>query len=821
MNRNPLPSRAITILLTLLALSGIPLLAKAEAAGEKDFFSGSVDAGIRTTTIDGDREKFMEYRDIDSGFFLEDFNLKYDRPGSSTYFDLSIKNLDREDEFFGIKGGRYGSYRYRLFYDSIPHTYGTGKSLFSGFGTDYLSIPDPVQSELQSSELTRAARGSNPLAPAPLDTAQQNTVRGLFGSADEQTFKVVRKKSGFWYEQDLPNDVKTWLKLSSEKREGTNPISTGTYERFPQAGLISGTTATHTADFFFVSGAELAEPIDYVTTMISAGAGVYKKTWLADLEYSFTDFKNEFSALRWDNPFRISDATATSATDAAVTPANNAFNRGRFAAGQLALPPDSESHDFNVSGSAALPMDGRLSVNIGYGWITQEEAFLPYTLNSAVAGVAGAPADITNPAILPARDLAGEVKTLSGSTALTFKPADALLVTAKYRYYQYDDKSSRIQFPGYVAFGESYWRTKRNDPGTDNVRNEPFSFTKQAADLSFDYHLSRPLTLMLETGWEAWDYEELRLDSSDEYSIGAGVLYKPSRASSLKVAYTFADKDVDGYKTGNTAANPEAVGLVNYNWADRERNKVEARYQVLLRDTVTAGLSGRYYEDDYAEDDRLGLKEVKDYVAGVNVAYSPSGAFTVSTMYTREYRKDFIRNGAKDDSFNVTASTLDDPFTADAFNPFNYWNTEIENTIDTVGIDVTFPLITGKLDFSTGYNFSYGKMKFTNDNPNAAEARAATGQDAKLANAITEDWPDVKNRLHEIRASLTYAVTQNLSASLRYLYEWYTLTDFTWDQMDNYLAGSTDENSTRFVFMNPTYRKYEAQVASVNMIYRF
>jgi hypothetical protein len=47
-------------------------------------------------------------------------------------------------------------------------------------------------------------------------------------------------------------------------------ITAGTYERFNQGanGL------PHTADLFLVSGADLAEPIDYRTTTLSVGAGI-------------------------------------------------------------------------------------------------------------------------------------------------------------------------------------------------------------------------------------------------------------------------------------------------------------------------------------------------------------------------------------------------------------------------------------------------------------------------------------------------------------------------------------------------------------------
>lgn len=69
----------------------------------------------------------------------------------------------------------------------------------------------------------------------------------------------------------------------------------------------------------------------------------------------------------WDNPFRITDATAPNASDVAAAPGDNGFNRGRFAKGQLSLLPDSQSHDVTASFSLDLPHRSRFTGTVGYG----------------------------------------------------------------------------------------------------------------------------------------------------------------------------------------------------------------------------------------------------------------------------------------------------------------------------------------------------------------------------------------------------------------------------------------------------------------------
>jgi MtrB/PioB family decaheme-associated outer membrane protein len=679
-------------------------------------------------------------------------------------------------------------------------------------------MADSVQSILQAVEQTRGERGGNPLTDTTgEDALAQAIVRGLYAQANPMVFSLKREKTGFSLEFHVTGDIKLYTKVTNEKRNGIRLTSAGTYERFAQGPSGIG----HTADLFLVSGADLAEPIDYRTTTVSAGAGIHKKNWLADLEYSFTNFNNRNAALIWDNPFRIADAPATGSAD---LPATNGYNRGRFALGQLSLVPDSKAHDFTLSGSFDLPLNGRLSTTFGYGWITQDDPFLPYTLNSALSGDDGGPASITDPAILPKRSLDGKVKTLSNSTVVALKPAKPLKVTAKYRYYQYDNKSAEILFPGYAGFGESNWRTIKNDTNTTDapVRNEPLSFKRQSVELSLDYHVAKPLTLILEGGWEGWDREKLRIDSTTEYSAGGGFLFKPARNTSLKASYKYSKRTVDGYKTGDQAENPEAKGLLNFDWADRVRHKADARFQYQPLDMVSLGITGQYMNDKLAKGALFGLKKVEDIAGGVDVSFTPSERLSFFLNYMREHRKSAMNMGAKDDAFDLASTTGDEAALFGNFNPANYWNTDIKETTDTVGVGATVSFIPGKLTLNTSYNLSYNKSEVTTVNPNSALA-VANGftAGAKLANAVAQPWPAVVNRQHEVKANLAYKWFANLTVGVSYLFEWYQLDDFAWDNMQPYMAGLSAENLTRFVFADATYKKHEAHVGQLYLAYKF
>jgi len=789
--------------------------------------SGSVDVGVQQKKVSGSSEKFEEYRDVKNGFLVNDASIRIENDKSRNFIDVKIKNPLQENEFYSLTGGKHGSYKYNIFFDSIPHNFSNGVLLFNGAGTNRLTIADNVQNSLQAVEQTRGERGpsTNTVDPRTDTTGEdalaQAIVRGLYAEANPFTFRLKREKAGFGFDYNFTDDIKAFAKVTNEKRTGARVISAGTYERFNQGnnGL------PHTADLFLVSGADLAEPIDYRTTTLSVGVGIYKKSWLADIEYGFTDFRNRNSALVWDNPFRITDASATNNVDNNIA---DPFNRGRFAHGQLSLVPDSRSHDITASAAVDLPYNSKFSGSVSYGWVTQDDPFLPYTLNTGINAIPvanGGPGfDVTNPANLPQGSLNGKVQTLVQSYSITSKPVQPVKVTLKYRYYDYKNESDEITFPGYAGFGESFWRKAKNATGNGNapVVNEPLSYTRQTADLSVDYHAAKPLTLMFETGWEGWDREKLRIDSTTEYSVGGGFLYKAAKNASLKAGYKYAKRDVDGYKTGNTAANPEAVGLVNYDWAERDRHKANARFQYDPSESLSLGVSGQYLNDKFAGGSRFGLKKSENFTGGLDAAYNPSERLTLFLNYTRENRKSNMKSGAKDDAFDLASTTDNEAVLFGNFNPANDWNSEIREKTDTVGIGAAVQLVPGKLTLNANYNLSYSKMDFDNSNPNKDLAIAnGFAQGAKLANSVAQPWPSVVNRLHEIKGNLAYKWFANLTVGVSYLFEWYKLDDFAWDSLNPYMAGLSAENSTRFVFADATYNRYETHTGQVYMVYKF
>lgn len=787
----------------------------AVAAGEAPTttYDLSLAGGARWLDVSGSRDKLQEYGEIGDGFVLDELLFRSQRPATGDYVRLDIRDARQDDEHYRIEAGRRGLLRASFQFDGVPHRFSGGTFLFGGLGTGRLLIPDVVQEQLQANESVAADRGGappagNPNAPTAGDAEQQRIISGLYGAADRESLRLIRRQMRAEVEVELPVHARAWARVQNENRNGTRVIGTGAYERWQ-----NGAGVAHTIDRFFAMGAELAEPLDYRTLGVAGGVGIQRDTWLADVEYSLTRFRNFEDVLLWDNPFRVTDAAQVGSVE-----------RSRFAIGQLVLPPNSLSQDVTASGAVDLPMHGRLAASLSFGMVTQDDDFLPYTRNSAITAtdLAGTPVGPASLAALPARDLDGEVRTIASTVSASIRPVQPVTLSAKYRLYRYDGRSSTITFPGYAAFGESAWRREKNDvtAGLDApVANEVFDYLRHEAELGIDYRLSRMFSLSVEGGWEAWRFDHLRLDELDEYSIGGGFVVRPLRNASLKARYRFSDRTNGGYLQGSTAENPEARGLVNFNWADRRRHLADARLQWAASSLLSLGLLGRFVDEEYGGDTeggavfdqfRFGRTDTRRWIGSADVVVTPSERVSLQATYARERREEQMANGAKDDA--VKAERSFGAGARDAFVPENYWSSDLEDTVDSLGVSGSVQILPDRLILDAGYNVSFSTIEIDTFNPNpiSTDPLAIT-----LENAKAVDWPKIESRLHEVFADLGYRLTPRIRAGVRYVLRSYDLDDFAWDIMQPYMAGISVENTTRFVFADATYDGYTAHAGTV------
>jgi MtrB/PioB family decaheme-associated outer membrane protein len=745
-------------LLVTLVFGCVPC-ASAQVGDETEsslrFFRATTELGIRLRDINGERaSKFQEFRDVPQGVYLRAFRILGDREGSPYQFDLQGTALAQRDQFFKVTLQHYEKFKTELTWGQLPRFYATGTaSMAIPNAGNQLVIPGAVRTALQNAT----------------DTELPGLVRSFLGGVARSDIRTLRTSTGF---SQLYSPTEHWnlrATVQRVRRTGSRPIGTGTYER---VGTAQG-------DTFRVLGVELPEPVNYRDTILRVGTGYHRERWIVGFTYTHSRFENRVDALRWDNPFRIADQQAISGGN---------FERHRFATGQLDLYPDNSANSLHIAGAVDLPFRTRLAGAVDRAYWRQNDAFLPFTLNSAVvAGNLPAGTSVSSLEALPARSLNGRVDTLTQDYVTTTRLTKQLVLINRYRYYDYSNKTASIHFPGYAAYAESYWRTNiANEP----IENLPNSFIKQKAGAELNWKVHKTLTWKGEGRWEGWNRVHRQVVRTNEYIFKSSVSYKPTRWFSMIPTYHYGSRIPRAYDPGVK----EFSLLRMVDQARRLRNDAGIAFDIRASAKLALQAAYRYSNDNF---DRtyLGVTRYLQGTASVDVTYTPADSTTFYVNYSH-------------DRFNAHLQQISK--TAVPFDLNNRWNRDSNDKADSFGVGITTVTLKDKVTLDLSYASTLARTLITTANPVTPLANS-------LFNATAFAFPKLKNQFHEVRADASYQLRSNLALGLRYLYEPYRLSDFSWDPLSPYpLDELAPENSgPRFLLLDSRYTNYSANLISV------
>ena len=224
---------------TIILLTALCLLPTASLASESDTF-GSVGIGVRGVNDNGDSAKFNEYRDLDDGVYgdaqLHAFKGHY-------YLDLRTDNVGQDDQSYELKGGRFGEFKYSLFYDELQHNLSNdARSYFSGIG---------------STVLTDSGNAANP---------------SLWTSFD---YEIEHKTYGL--ETEVSLDSPFYFELGATRRESDGLL--------PYGGFSSQT--------------EMPAPVDWTEDTAFIGGGYQSDDLVVSFKAALSEFDNSKETLQW------------------------------------------------------------------------------------------------------------------------------------------------------------------------------------------------------------------------------------------------------------------------------------------------------------------------------------------------------------------------------------------------------------------------------------------------------------------------------------------------------------------------------------------
>ena len=692
--------------------------------------------GAMDTDVDTRSSKFQEYRDLSSGFFMS-FRLLGEGAGDR-YLDLDAASVRRDDARYTFEYGVLGRYEVLFDYNKIPHRFGNdGHMLFTRTASNVYQIADPLQGALQGAIANQFNVNRNGITFDFLN----GLVRPYLATAQAVDIGLERDRTLARLDLGRMGRLAWGLEYTHENRNGTRPYG---------------------ASFGFNNVTELPEPIDYDTSGAEIAGEWNGTAGGLRFGYGYSDFTNHNSTLYWDNPFHL-----TSSTDASAYSSPGSGSIGGSAVGFADLAPDNKANLLFVSGRSKW---GNWFANgsASYNQMKQDDPLLPYTLNSSIVGINfnGSTFNPTDPANLPARsaDRKVDVTQLSGQLGTTFGPRWGL--TFHYRYYDYDNRSEEIEFPGYVRF-HAVWEPIARVTA-------PCSYKKQnyGAEVGWDFARSTHLALLYDR--ESWDRKLREVDSTDEDVFKLSLDTHPLERFTLHASWENSHRSIGPYHVeaaNATFGEPEdptnLPGLRKFDEAARTYDAFNVLAQVFASEAwnLTLGVNSR--NEDY-DKSLFGLQ--KDDVLSYNaeVSYSPGeklSFFLFGQRADRDVRQKGRQSGA-------TPST----------NPLDDWPVKFSEVTDTWGLGLNGKAGAGwTYDLSGTWSKSDGEADFTT---------FPGGLPVTPPRPVLDlgNYEDIE--LLSVLGRLGYQITPNATAGLFYRYEDYTIDSFILQGLQNYLPGA-------------------------------
>jgi MtrB/PioB family decaheme-associated outer membrane protein len=676
------------------------------------------------TDVDTRSSKFQEYEDLSTGFNMPLLRLFGRDLEADRFLDFRAENVRRDHARYTLGYGVFGRYNLTLDYNKIPHRLGNDATmLFNRTAPGRFEIPAPARAQVQ---------------------AGAASVADLVTAASRVDLDVQRDRTTARFELNPLGPIAWSLQYDHENRQGLRQYGGG---------------------LSFARTIEVPEPIDYRTSSTELRGEWRGSRGALGFGARHSRFENSISTLVWDNPFLATHLP------------------NQAAVGFADLAPDNDSTLFFVQGRGRFG-NWWTHGNLAMSRMRQDDPLLPYTLNTALTG---APFDLTDPANLPRGSADGRVDVLNLSAAAGTRFAEDWSFTVRLRHYDYDNRSPRITFPGYVRF-HSLWRP------IPRV-TVPRSYTRQDLRAELGWTPSARHGFQLDYKFETWDREFRETRGSDEHVFGLGWDGRLHPRATVRARYERGDRSIDGeYDVGAQGfsfVDPHVSNhpaLRKFLQADRRYDELRLGVDLLPADNVTLSFAIRGREEDY-HNSTLGL--ATDEILGLNIdlGWNPRPGMTVFAFVSREDRERFQR------------TRQSPPGTAHTPDPANVWEATLDEVTDTLGVGVARAAGPGPWTWEVSLNWSKAD----------GDARFFTLPGGLPPNTV--DFDNYSNvELLALRGTLEYAISPRAAAGLVYRFEDYSFDRFSITGLEELMAGG--------VFMVPDFGDYTAHLVGLHLRFR-
>jgi len=643
--------------------------------------------------VSDDSRKFGDYTGLEKKGAFAVLGGNVSHRGEGYWADLHASDLGLDTRSVFGRAGREGLYTLRLGYSEIP------RWTTEGAATPFLGVGSDSLALPSGVGFPAGTTAGMPLA---------TTLRAVELGTQRQRYQLGGSFVG----------LERWTFQASLRRD----VRDGT-----QVGASS----------FFSSAAQLPFPVDQTTDQFEVSASYSTAQWQATLGYSLSQFRNGVESLTWDNPF---------------TPVVAGADRGR-----LALAPDNRYQQFFGSAGWQITPIIRASADFALGRMTQDEAFLPATINASISGV---------PA-LPAASLDGRVNTYAGNVRITATPLPGLRINGSWSHDERDNRTGIASYPQ-VATDMFLAATPRS--------NTPFGFTLDRFKLGADYRGPGTWKFAAGIDHDRRDRSFTEVVNTRETTVWgrASVQARDNLLLAAKLAHS--ERDHSPYGVAIWFGAPENPLLRKFNLASRTRDSGGLRADITVSEQFSVGLAADFANDDYDES-LVGLKEARSASVAADVSYNLSEA-TQITGYVHSER---VRS-RQDGSLAFAAPD---------------WSGRVKDRFEMLGLGVRHAAIANKLDIGADVSLSRSRSDVA--------VQTGVGEPA---------FPTQKVSVDSVRVYATYKLNDRTSITGSLWHEEYDAQDW---RLDGVLP-NTVPDLLAFGEQAPRYR---VRLLRVSLRYRF
>lgn len=784
-------------------------------------WSGEAELGALVVTGDQFSAWSMQYKDLQTGPYLNNFLIRGQRPERARYFTAFGGAVGYEDQFYGLSTGRYNDWSLELSYNEIPHFFtGDYRSLWDGVGTGNLRLHPG-------------------LTPGNTPTVElQDSLMAI----DAEDLSIVRHTGGLRFDKYLTDRWRFFGSYSKEHRDGARPFGAA-IGWFGPVGL---------------NNIEIPEAIDYDTHQIRGGLSYADDLSSLNLEVQLSMFRNNVDTLRFESPFR-------------VTNLGTSFDSGTFD-----LYPDNDYYNLRAEYARNFPSlyNARFTSLVSWSRMKQDDKLIPSTEYSLIGGALnGVPTgNAWNTSASLSQDSAeAEIDSWLLDFGLSLRPTSKLGLRGKVRYRSLDNKSDYLACNpltgqwgrltlngsggGSIAFPDT---VNGNNPlGTDPnaydqvgcnldaaialglvpaagnvvIGSVPYEYARLNIELGGDYRLGRGQVLDARLMREEYHREHRERDKTWENSLKLGYTNRTFDFGTLRLHATYGQRRGDDYDLNVNDAYLSAVfgpapfaagtnvaswlrapyGLRKFDIADRDQLELDGRFTWIARPDLNLGLGLNYDHSDYPNSDWGRTDSQRKLGANLDLNWQPSADLGLWAFYgyqrgqIKQHGAAPVMNSCVIGRNGVTAanwhSFCSEPSPINPLFPSNLtWDVESKERYHSIGAGLFYDFGPARLDLD--YSFARGTSEI--DYGYDPLGQAFTPDQLAL---VGNGMPDLKTTHHILDLSLLYPINKSLALRALYRYELGKIDDWHYAGVaDNPVPAPTD------VYLNNGPEDYHASV---------